>query len=139
MKRPMLFLAVFSLIVGGIQCDNKIVSDCLTCAEQQPAGQKITLSEIQQTIFNPQCISCHGGNQPAAGLNLSEGLAHLNLVNQQSTTAAQVRVVPNKSSASYLVWVLEGEKAPLMPPTGALSRTKIDSVIAWIDRGAENN
>lgn len=139
MKRTILLLAVLSLFVGGVYCDNKIVSDCLTCADQQPAGEKATLSQIQQTIFNPQCISCHSGSQAEAGLNLAEGFAHQNLVNQPSTTASQLRVVPNNSSASYLVWVLEGEKAPLMPPTGALSQAKVDSVAAWIDRGAENN
>lgn len=48
-------------------------------------------------------------------------------------------VVPFNSAESYLVWVLDGKQAPLMPPSGRLAQAQIDSVIAWIDRGAENN
>lgn len=120
------------------QCSKNIVSECQECVETS-GGTQITFSEIQRTLFTPQCASCHGGSVPAAGLNLETGKAYANLINVQSTTAPQIRVVPYKSAESYLVWVLDGKKAPLMPPSGRLSQAKIDSVIAWIDRGAPND
>lgn len=122
----------------AVQCSKNIISECDTCSTP-PTGQKITFSEIQSSIFNQQCITCHNSDAPPAGLNLETDVAYANLVNVQSTTAAPKRVAPFKSAESYLVWVLEGEKAPLMPPSGRISQARIDSVIAWIDRGAENN
>ena len=119
----------------GLRCSDNIVSECATCPKPEQ-GQKVTFGELQRTIFTPQCISCHGGTAPEAGLNLEPGEAFGNLVNVPAATSALKRIVPFKSSDSYLVWVLEGDKAPQMPPTGKLDRARIDSVIVWIDRGA---
>lgn len=135
MKKVLLVLITAFFFV---QCSKNIVSECDTCTTQ-PTGQKITFSEIQSSIFNVQCVSCHNNAAPPAGLSLEAGVAYANLVNVPSTTAALKRVAPFNSAESYLVWVLEGEKAPLMPPSGRISQARIDSVIAWIDRGAENN
>ena len=119
----------------GLQCSDNIVSECATCPKPEQ-GQKVTFGELQRTIFTPQCISCHGGSFPSAGLNLEPGAAYLHLVNVPATTSLAKRVVPFSSSESYLVAVLDGQKAPQMPPTGRLNQAKIDSVIVWIDRGA---
>lgn len=135
MKKALIAIMMFLTV----QCGKNIVSECEECSDRQAGGQKTTLAEIQSDVFNQQCISCHGGTRPEAGLNLEEGLAYANLVNVNSTTASLKRVRPFSSSESYLVWVLEGEKAPQMPPPERLSQAKIDSVISWIDRGAENN
>ncbi|MDZ7315462.1 MAG: hypothetical protein ONB24_04995 [candidate division KSB1 bacterium] len=135
MKTKLLFLP---LLFFGFQCSKNIVSECRECVET-PSGTRITFSAIQQTIFTPQCVSCHGGSYPAAGLNLEAGKAYEALVNVPSASSPQKRVVPFNSAESYLVWVLDGKQAPLMPPSGRLAQAQIDSVIAWIDRGAENN
>lgn len=131
-------LYIIPLLLIAFQCSKNIISECQECIEPA-SGTRITFSQIQNEIFTPQCASCHGGSFPSAGLNLETGKAYANLVNVPSTTAAQKRVAPYNSSESYLVWVLDGKKAPLMPPAGRLAQAKIDSVIAWIDRGAENN
>ena len=133
--KPSFIPALMLLLL--IHCSENIVSECQVCTE--PAGETITFSEIQQDIFNVACVSCHGGASPTAGLDLSQGNAYENLVNVNASTANASRVVPFSSEQSYLVDVLIGEKAPLMPPGTQLSQAKIDSVIAWIDRGAKND
>ena len=135
MKKVLLVLITAFFFV---QCSKNIVSECDTCTTQ-PTGQKITFSEIQSSIFNVQCVSCHNNAAPPAGLSLEAGVAYANLVNVPSTTAAHTRVARLTCAQSFWFWVLQGQKAPLRPPSGWISQARIDSVIAWIDRGAENN
>jgi hypothetical protein len=50
------------------------------------------------------------------------------------------RVVPDSSSKSLLIKILKGEVSPRMPLNGTpLSVAVIDSIAAWINKGALNN
>lgn len=118
-------------------CSDNIVSECEVCTDS--AAEAVTFSTIQTTIFDNSCVSCHSGNSASGGLDLSPNMAYENLVNRESNGSSLKRVEPFNSSASYLVKVLEGENAPLMPPGAQLSQAKIDSVKSWIDRGAQND
>lgn len=102
-------------------------------------GELTTFADIQQSVFNVSCVSCHSGASASAGLDLSEGSAYQNLVNIPSNGSNLDLVEPFNSSESYLVKVLEGTEAPLMPPGARLSQATIDSVKSWIDRGAPND
>ncbi len=135
MKHLLVALSLFSLTLF---CEKNIVSECEECRKADTCCL-ITFGEIQQSLLTPQCVSCHGGSSPAANLNLEAGHAYDQLINVDAVTAPHKRVVPFKSSESYLVWALEGQKAPLMPPSGKINQAMIDSVVAWIDRGAPNN
>ena len=134
------YLSWFMLIVAisMLSCSDNIVSECIECADE-PTGQIVTFTDIQQSVFNVSCLDCHSGTTPAGGLDLSSDVSYANLVNMRSNGSDLNRVEPFNSSASYLVRVLEGNNAPQMPPSGRLSQAKIDSIIVWIDRGALNS
>ena len=50
-----------------------------------------------------------------------------------------MRVKPFESENSYLIRKLRGQGTSVMPPSGQLKAAVIDSVVAWIDKGALNN
>lgn len=139
LKSRIHFLAFLLILSFLLYCSDNIVSECKVYADDVPTGTVTSFSNIQQTIFNNSCVSCHSGSSPLAGLDLSEGVAYDNLVNVPSSGSNLQRVVPFNSSASYLFKVLDGTDAPLMPPGARLSQAKIDSVRSWIDRGAKND
>lgn len=105
-------------------------------------GSPYTFSSIQSGVFNTTCAlsGCHSGSSPQAGMNLSAGVAYNNLVNVQSVTHSEFkRVEPGSSQNSVIIKLLRGELQPKMPPGGNLNSAVIDSIAAWIDRGAPNN
>jgi hypothetical protein len=83
--------------------------------------------------------TCHGGNRPSAGLDLSSAsTAEAQLVNVASQQcAAKMLVLPGDSSQSYLVNKLTGVgmcSGSQMPKGGsALTAAQIDTVRAWIN------
>ena len=120
-------------------CEKNIVSDCKVVADKSLQGDRTTFTKIQTSIFNPSCVSCHSGSAPSGGLDLSTSEAYSNLVNVMSNTSDYLRVLPFDRDSSYLYQTLVGDIASLMPPDGPLSNAKIDSVAAWIDRGAPDD
>ena len=98
-------------------------------------------SEIQSGLFTPTCASsnCHGGGNPAAGLNLEAASSYANLVGIPSTQDAAIeRVNAGDPNASYLIQKLEGTAATgnVMPPSGGIPQADIDVVRQWISAGA---
>ena len=95
----------------------------------EAAPPAVTLTTLQTTIFTPTCVRCHGGSEPEAGLNLSDGQSHGNLVNVAATTQNGVRVIPFDPDNSVLVTFLDDghRNRPLS------ERLQIR---AWIDNGA---
>ncbi len=133
------FLAAISFSVFVVGCKDNIVSESDL---QPPSGMNATFSSIQKQLFNSSCATsgCHTGNNPQAGLNLSEGSAYNNLINVQSVLYPNLkRVTPGNKEASLLFMVLSYNSETKMPPTGKLQQSLIDSVGAWIDKGAQNN
>ena len=98
-----------------------------------------------QPIFNKSCAfaNCHDASA-AAGLDLSNGKAHANLVNVASTNdPAKVRVIPNDADSSYLYFKIIGNPGDgtLRMPIGGnpLPDNEIQLLKNWIDAGAKNN
>ncbi len=128
---------LFFVFVSGCK-DNIVMENDL----QTPSGMKATFSDIQKQLFNSSCAlsGCHAGNNPQAGVNLSEGSAYNNLINIQSTLYPSFkRVTPGNKGTSLLYMVLSYNSETKMPPTGKMAQSVIDSVGAWIDKGAQNN
>ena len=103
------------------------------CEESEAA----TFSQVQ-TIFNNNCVVCHGTN---GGLTLSVGDSFDELVNVPSEGVSSVdRVEPGNSEESYLIWKLEGRSGIVgsrMPLGGSpLSAENMDIIRSWIDAGA---
>ncbi len=96
------------------------------------AAPSATLTQIQNDIFTPSCVGCHGGGSPTAGLDLDAGQAYGSLVNVPASTEPGTRVIPSNPDNSVLVTFLEG---------GHRSRpqSEIDLIRDWVTSGAPNN
>lgn len=138
MIKFLLFVTTISFLF--VACEDKIVTD--PEPNPTPSGMSAKLSDIQVKVFNVSCAisGCHGGSGVSANLNLTSGNSYSQLVNVNSLENPSLkRVLPNSSAQSLLIRKLEGNGTSLMPPSGKLSKEIIDSVKAWIDRGALNN
>ncbi|MDO4211931.1 MAG: hypothetical protein Q4D23_09515 [Bacteroidales bacterium] len=101
-------------------------------------------ASIQRYIFDGaayNCSLCHGAENGRAGLDLTQGRSHENLVSTASTRVeGGTRVVPGNASASVLHSALaEGNPAGLRYDHSGL----IDDVVRrliddWIDAGAKD-
>jgi hypothetical protein len=119
-------------------------------------GGPATLSAIQDGIFTKSCAfgSCHGGANPAAGLDLTTGHSCGGLVNTSSCVFSnRMRVVPGQPDQSYLYHKVAGDDlgsnpdgtcaglangTPSRMPLGGvpLCQGQIDQIKAWITAGA---
>ena len=113
-----------------------------------PPDTSSSFDAIQQTIFDPNCLSsgCHNSISQAGGLVLEAGVSYTNLVNVASMNMAAhdqglLRVTPFDPQNSFLFIKItnpdtaagEGNRMPL---TGSLSPAQIEQVQAWIAAGA---
>ncbi len=103
-----------------------------------------TFAAVQDAIFSARCTStaCHGGANPAAGLDLTPGQAYASLVGVQATGAPSgtMRVTPGDPGASYLLAKIDpaAKRAGLPMPAGGqpLRPCEIEMVRGWIANGA---
>jgi len=119
-------------------------------------GGEPTFAALRDSVFNKSCAfgACHGGANPAAGLDLASDKACELLVGHPSCVFSnRVRVVPGHPEQSYLYAKVSGEDLGTSPdgtcagltngtpsrmPIGgeALCQGSIDQVKAWIAAGA---
>ena len=103
------------------------------------------LSSIQSTIFTPVCTVCHGGVNPAAGMNLEAGSAYSNLVGIKRSFDPEIRVVAGSANDSFIIDKLEntnlgGSRGDQMPLGGPyLAEDQIQVIRDWINAGAKND
>lgn len=99
---------------------------------------------VQRTVFDVSCATdgCHTTADNKAGLDLSRGSAHANLVNVASTEfPGWMRVVPGSSPDSMLMVQIGGEPGPplerYMPLNmPRLCTEQVDAIRRWIASGA---
>lgn len=111
---------------------------------ERPPGELMpTLSSIQSLVFNHSCVSHHGLDDAAAGLNLAEGHSFKNIVNVRSTQVMLDLVRPGDAENSYLVHKLEGREGIMgkqMPIGGTpLTAADIGVIKQWINNGAKEH
>lgn len=82
----------------------------------------ISYSGIIEPIINISCKSCHSGTNPKGGVSLN------NYTNVASLAAS-----------GFLMNVLLGNEAPLMPQGGALPDCKIGQIEIWVNKGFPND
>jgi hypothetical protein len=116
-------------------CDN--VTDTCDCPEDGTDEAWVS-ADIQAQVYNQYCATsgCHNGTTQAAGLDLSSGNAYDNTVGADALGSSLKLIQPGDRSQSYLYLRISGAQGNIMPPTGDMSQTLVDSVGAWIDRGA---
>ncbi len=119
-----------------------------SCEHVDPleVGSEATLSNIQATIFTPNCAvsGCHAGANPQQGQDLSDGETFANIVGVRSREKPDLfRIDPGNPDNSYLIQKVMGDpdivgarmplgRAPLTPDQIALLRE-------WVTDGAPNN
>jgi hypothetical protein len=113
-----------------------------------PGPTEITFAAAVQPILTRSCAfdGCHAGSNPQLGMDLSEGAAYGNLVRVSSVQVPRLqRVAPSAPDSSYVILKLEGDAGTVggvgtrMPLGGALTQAQIDTIRAWVGRGAPDN
>ena len=138
-KYMLLLLMVLGVIVAG-GCADSITESEPSVLDRTQVNAVFRFSDVQ-AVLNNNCAfsSCHAGTQLP---NMSAGQAYANLVNQPSFQGDDY-IEPGDPSASYLFRKISGGpniNGVRMPfPGGYLSDTVIDSIGAWISRGAPND
>lgn len=138
MKKIFISIILFSYLF--ISCEDQIVSECEE--ENNLPGVTATFSSIQNEVFTKNCATagCHVAN--SVDPVLTAGQSYNNIVNVMSFNPPFKYVVPFNSDSSYIINKLrgvniQGERMPLNRQP--LSSAMIDSIAAWIDKGALNN
>ncbi len=103
-----------------------------------------SLTNIQERLFSESCAfsSCHGGNDPESGLDLSSAaLSFDTSIDVEGVDAAMVRVVPGDAENSLMYQALldEVEGVRLMPVGDDIDAEEIEALRLWIEDGAPNN
>ncbi len=140
--RTIKFLYILFCILFVISCEENITTECED--DEQNLASITKFSDIQTNVFDASCAlsGCHAGSSVSAGLDLSNGNSYAELVNKSSVLNPNFKLVePGNSENSFLIKMLKhtGEGTSQMPPSGKLNNSVIDSISAWIDRGALNN
>jgi cytochrome c len=105
---------------------------CLCLVACDPPGERsIEWSYIHPAIVAPSCAtaSCHSELAETAGLALDDadvGLAEL---------LARQYILPGDPQ-SPLLYLLEGDERPLMPPDAPLPHADVELIRDWIVAGA---
>lgn len=92
---------------------------------------KVAYSSGVGTILEQNCVSCHSGDRPKEGIDVSS------FANVMKGGEHGPIVVAGKSDESVLYKAVTGNGAKKMPPGDkSLSQEDIDKIKAWIDSGA---
>jgi hypothetical protein len=147
MKKNYITAGIFILFMCGsvflYQCGSDSPNDPSN-PEEETVISDPSFSQHIQPIFNNNCALslCHvSGN--ITELDLSEGVAYVNIVNVDSGQDPSYKIVlPGNSTDSWLVRKVEGRQTLglRMPPSAdPLSDVRIQNIKNWVDRGAKDN
>ncbi len=124
---------IFLFFIVIFACEDQISSHCDMGEIENSDTMSAQFSAIQTTILDARCITCHSGSAPSAGLDLSSDNAYSQLISKKL-------VIPGSSSSSTLYIKLNSDNPNnVMPPSGKIAQVLIDSVAAWINKGAPND
>lgn len=134
----MLKVLLIALSIFMIGCAENITESTPSLLDNSNNGQPFSFTDVQ-AVFTASCAlsGCHGGN---VNPNLSSGQAYGNIVGIASSQGDDY-IVSGNSQGSYLFRKIVGGpniNGLRMPRTGPpyLNQSVIDSIGAWIDRGA---
>lgn len=136
------YFVVFVLSLALQSCSDDESTSPVTPPPVNSNAPLAKLSDIQAKVFNSCAVTgCHSASSNQGNLTLTSGQSFANLVNVQSVLFPTFkRVLPGNDGQSLLIKILKGEVSPRMPLNSApLPNDVIDSIEAWINRGALNN
>ena len=121
--RPIVFAASSLLLLSAFALS-------LGSSAAAPAKAKPSFANVKK-ILDDNCVKCHNGPRPAAGLDLSSYDALM------KGSKHGVVVVAKKPDASDLVLFVNGKKSPRMPmKAAALTDKEIATISDWVKAGA---
>jgi hypothetical protein len=108
-------------------------------------GPTVSYARDVRPILQLNCAGCHNNDNPRAGLPLTATRSHGALVGVDGNQCSPRRklVAPGDSRSSYLIDKLTGQnlcgRTTIMPPSGKLRDSEIDTIRAWICQGAKDD
>ena len=123
-------------------CTDSIVESVETIEEKNANIEVLAkFSDIQENIFDQSCAfsGCHVSGSVSPDLS---GNSYSRIVNQSSSIGMNY-ITPNNPDESYILQkiigsnIINGNRMPLN--SSQLASEKIDSMIEWINDGAQNN
>ena len=111
---------------AGIQNGNTAVDECGECGGD---GSTCFYSVQIQSIFNDNCVSCHGG-QNNLFLN-----SYSNVMEGNSNNGPVI--IPNDADNSLLLQYINSDYMPM--GGGSLTPDQKTTIAQWINDGAEND
>lgn len=134
---------ILALVFGAyLQSCGDVTTECEPIATTGAAVTKASLSSIQSTVFDKQCATsgCHvtNGAEPL----LTKDNSYTAMVNVPALNNGILSIVkPGDPTQSYLlVKLMNSDNTGLMPKGGSkLPQNVIDSISAWITKGAPND
>lgn len=110
-----------------------VLSGCTTTSSSVPADPSFA-TDIQ-SIFNGNCITCHGNASPSGGYSLT---SYAGATGNGSDSIPNV--IAGSADSSKLYRKVKGIETPQMPlGQPPLDTVKIATVRNWIEKGAKNN
>jgi mono/diheme cytochrome c family protein len=99
----------------------------------KPTAGPVSFSEQVLPIFQARCTMCHGSSTTYGGWDGSSYQSALTTGNNNP------EIISGDAGNSPLVQLLQATNGVFMPPTGRLSQDEVDTIINWINAGAEDN
>ncbi len=116
-------LALLALHGTGLPADES--------AKPTVVARRVDFAAEVLPILRDECVVCHGPSLQMGGLRLDRA----SFARKGGDSGAVI--APGKSAESLFIQRLQDEKlGVLMPPTGNLSRPKIEALRSWVDQGA---
>jgi hypothetical protein len=94
-------------------------------------ADKVSFSKDILPIFQNNCVNCHGGGNPRAGLDLS---SYASVMAGSSNGAV---IVPGDPAGSKLIQYVQTGRMP--KGGGPLPAGEIQTLTNWVQAGAPNN
>jgi len=93
--------------------------------------ENVSFAQDVLPIFQDRCFECHSGDDP------EEGLALTSYKDVMAGSIYGAVIKPNDVDGSYLVEMITTGQMPKKGPD--LTKTQIDTILAWIEAGAPDN
>ena len=131
MRVELLSVAMLPLGIGMfVHGSPNIITPEFTMPLPIEAGP-VSYSQQVSPIFQSACGECHGGDEPALGLDLTSYEAAMEGSDYGSVIEA------GDADGSLLIDMIVAEEMPI--DADPLSEEEIEVIRSWIDAGAENN
>lgn len=116
------YILVFAIPLFILSCSkDSMEQEPPTTMEEENEPESLSYNGAIKALFQANCTTCHSGNNPPAGIDL--------------TTYDNVKL--HVSSGKVLA-AMKNEANP-MPPNGLLPSTETDLIEEWIAKGFPEN